>query len=133
MSTRLQLTDIRLAWPAVKPHVEALHNRYEMDWRPEDVYALCLSGHSFCWMCSDGFVIVNPRENPFTLQKELFVWICVHWGNNDLYEEWISDISEVAKQVSASTLIFESPREGWGRIAKKHGWRSMHNYQVPVL
>lgn len=132
MNSRLQLVDIRIIWDRIKPYIQDLRDRYGMDWRPEDVYARCMAGTSFCWVCKDGFLIVSPRENVFTLRKELFVWICVGWSGEDLIDEYFDDIREVARDVGATAILFESPREGFRRIAQKRQWPSMTTYTLGV-
>lgn len=130
-ANRFVLTDIRVAWDHIKDDVSALKTQYNLDWRPEDVYAECLMGRAFCWMCADGFVIVRPQENRYTLAKELFVWICVSRAEDGL-NDYYPDICEIAKDIGAETIIFESPREGFRRLAARNGWPSMTAYQLPV-
>lgn len=129
---RFKLTDIRLAWDRVGQPIADLQSRYKFDWRSEDVYARCLTGQSFCWLCEDGFVIVTPQENPFTLRKELFVWICIGWSGEDLINEYYDDICTIAKDIAASAIVFESPREGFLRMAKTNHWGVMSRYELKV-
>lgn len=129
---RLKMTDIRLAWDIIKPDIDALRVDLNMEWRSEDVYSQCLTGKSFLWGCSDGFVIVHPRENPFTLEKELFVWICVsHIG--DGLTEYYPDICAIAKDVHCTSIVFESPRDGFRKLAKANNWRSLTTHKMQVV
>lgn len=129
---RLKLVDIRLAWNAIKHDVAKLQALYNLDWRPEDVYAECRAGASFCYMCDDGFLIVRPQENRFTLAKELFVWICVSRAQDGL-TEYRSDINAIAKDIHATSIIFESPRDGFRKLAKANNWPAMTAYKLPVI
>ncbi|WP_031431833.1 hypothetical protein [Methylomicrobium agile] len=132
MNCRFELVDIRLVWDRIKADVDALKAEYNLDWRSEDVYAQCLMGRAFCYVCPDGFVIVKPQENPFTLAKELFVWICVGRGGDDL-NEYYPDICAIAKDIYATAIIFESPRPGFRRLAERNHWPGMTAYRLPVV
>lgn len=131
-NTRFELVDIRLAWDRIKADVIELKTRYNLDWRPEDVYAQCLIGRAFCYVCQDGFIIVKPQENQFTLAKELFVWICVSRASDGL-TEYYPDICAIAKDIYATAIIFESPRDGFRKLAKCNGWQAMTEYRLPVV
>ena len=128
---RLKLIDIRLAWSGINPIVERLKNQHHLDWKPEDVYAQCLMGRAFLYSCNDGFVIVKPQENQFTLDKELFVWICYSMHHDGL-TEYYSDICAIAKSIHAKAIIFESTREGFKKIAQQNNWQAMTSYKMPV-
>lgn len=128
---RLKLIDIRLVWGNIKPIVEDLKNKHHLDWSPEDIYAQCLMGRSFLYSCNDGFVIVKPQENQFTLDKELFVWIC-YSKHNDGLTEYYDDICAIAKDIYAKSILFGSSREGFRKIAKQKGWQSMTEYKINV-
>jgi hypothetical protein len=131
MVSRFTLVDIRLVWDRIKPDIEKLRSAWSFDWRPEDIYAQCLMGRAFCYLCEDGFVIVQPRENPYSLAKELFVWVCVSHAKDGVLE-YNRDISELAKEINATAIIFSSPREGFKKMAQQQGWRSMTEYTIPV-
>jgi len=131
MITRFTLVDIRLVWDAIKPNIEQLRKQWGFDWRPEDIYSQCLIGRAFCHTCADGFVIVQPRENSYTLEKELFVWVCYSSAHDGL-TEYYEDICLMAKSVHATSIIFSSPREGFRKLAKQKGWRTLTEYTLPV-
>lgn len=131
MTQRLLLQDIRLVWVQVKPAIERLIQQWQFDFKPEDIYSQCMMGRAFCYTCQDGFLIVKPQENQFTLAKELYVWICYSVAEDGLVE-YYPDINELAKDIHATSIIFESPREGFKRLAKHHHWRSITNYTMPV-
>ncbi len=131
MKSRLTLLDIRLVWGRVKPPIADLIAQYDLDFKPEDVYAQCLMGRAFCYVCDDGFIIVRPQENQFTLGKELFVWICYSKHNNGLVE-YHDDICAIARDIYATEIIFMSPRAGFKRLAERQNWKVMTEYRMPV-
>lgn len=128
---RLELTDIRQCWDSIAIDVEALRFTYGLDWRPEDIYAECRMGLAFCWLCGDGFVIVKPHENRFNNDKELFVWICVS-RRGDGMVEYYDDLCEIAKDIGATKIKFESQRQGFHRVAKEKGWTEMTEYTIKL-
>ncbi|MGZ4968040.1 MAG: hypothetical protein ACXV8O_01375 [Methylobacter sp.] len=131
MKSRLKLLDIRLVWDRVKPPIVDLITEWELDFKPEDIYAQCLMGRAFCYVCEDGFIIVRPQENQFNLKKELFVWICYSQHNNGLVE-YRSDIMAIAKDVYATEIVFMSPRDGFKKLAERENWKVMTEYRMPV-
>lgn len=131
MVTRFNLVDIRLVWDSIKPAIEQLREQWGFDWRAEDVYTQCYIGRAFCYTCAEGFIIVKPQENQYSLSKELFVWICYSTANNGLID-YLPDINALAKDIYATRIIFESPREGFRKLAKHNNWRSITNYTLTV-
>ena len=132
MTQRLILNDIRLVWTRIKPALEELQHTWQLDWKPEDIYAQCLMGIAFCYTCKDGFMILKPQENQYSLAKELFVWICYSTANDGLHE-YYPDIKQLAQDIQATAIIFASPRDGFKRLAKQNNWPSMTTYTLPVI
>jgi hypothetical protein len=128
---RFVLQDIRLVWDKIQPKVAKLQQERNFPWRPEDVYAQCLSGQSFCFTLDEVFIICNPQENQYTLAKELFIWIWYSESTED-FADYRYAINEVAKDIYATSIIFISPREGFKRLAKRHDWPSLTTYTLPV-
>lgn len=128
---RFVLQDIRLVWDKIQPKVAKLQQERNFPWRPEDVYAQCLSGQSFCFTLDEVFIICNPQENQYTLAKELFIWIWYSESTED-FADYRYAINEVAKDIYATSIIFISPREGFKRLAKQHDWPSLTTYTLPV-
>ena len=128
---RFVLQDIRLVWDKIQPKVAKLQQARNFPWRPEDVYAQCLSGQSFCFTLDEVFIICNPQENQYTLAKELFIWIWYSESTED-FADYRYAINEVAKDIYATSIIFISPREGFKRLAKQHDWPSLTTYTLPV-
>jgi hypothetical protein len=129
---RFGLFDIRRVWHLIKADIEFLITRYRLDFRPEDVYAQCLIGRAFCYLCDNGFLIVKPQENQFTLEPELFVWICCGEGDN-LIDDYYEDLLLIAQDIHAVRIVFETPRYGWKKYAKAKGWEpAMVTYRFPV-
>lgn len=119
---RLEQQDIRLQWDTIKPAIQALKDRYNLNWRPEDVYGACIAKRAFLYMDGSNFVILHDRINEFTAKVELFVWIAHSEDMNSL-NDYFGDICEIAKGIGADMITFSSQRPGFLKVADKKGWR----------
>lgn len=73
--------DIRKEWHWVKGGVEEiLHLDPNLTFRPEDVYASCLSGESELWVHPDFFNVLTIEVDPYTGDKTLLLWLS--WARN---------------------------------------------------
>lgn len=71
-----QVADIRKEWHWVKPGVEEiLHLDKNLTFRPEDIYASCLSGESQLWVHPNFFNVVTIEVDPFTGDKTFLLWL----------------------------------------------------------
>ena len=112
----LEELDIREAWPTIRPGLARLEDRFEPDWRGEDVYHACRAGEAHCFanVLSGEFVILTPRTNEYTLEKELFVWIA--WSPDPLAQDkYLDQLEDIARGIGAVKLIMRSPRRGFLR------------------
>ena len=71
-----QIGDIRREWDWVKPGIEeVIHLDPHAPYRPEDIYASCISGESHLWVHPEGFVITTTQWCKFTGEKTLLLWV----------------------------------------------------------
>ncbi len=118
MTDKLIETPIREAWARVKPRLEEIRKKYDTNWLPEDVYAECLKETAFLYEGPEGFIILVPQDDEYSLEKELLIWIV--WGNGaDLQEKYLPQIEKLAKELGATSLVMRSPRTGF---IKKGYW-----------
>jgi hypothetical protein len=90
-----------------------------------------ISGESQLWLCRDGFIVTRVIVNRFTGHRELFVWICYSESRNGIME-YYDDIKAIARAGKCYIIRFETQRDGFEKIAKKLGWRSMITYSFNV-
>ena len=112
----LRPRDIRETWDYLRPRVEQARLKGGGDWRPEDVYAACLSGAAHLWMCDEGaFCILQLERNTFTNDLELFVWVAWTPGTHPL-REYFEQVRGIARDAGAVRMRMLSKRRGWGRV-----------------
>jgi hypothetical protein len=86
------LANIRAEWDWVKEGVEEILGlSNHLTWRPEDVYASCLSGESGLWVSNrDWFVVSTIEVDQFNGQRTFLIWLS--WtrqrGNSVAAEIW---------------------------------------------
>jgi hypothetical protein len=120
---RLYPVDIRDHWDDIKQDVVDLQERYNFEWRPEDVYHECRSGDAYLYFGDKpGFIIFKEQSAEYTGEKELFVWmVCVPgMGNIDEYYE---DYTDIARRIGATKIVWSSPRKAFERLAKRNHWK----------
>lgn len=70
------LSDVRTEWGWVKYGVEEiLEEDRNLTFRPEDVYAACLSNQALLWTTDEGFVVSTGETDPFTGERTFLVWL----------------------------------------------------------
>jgi hypothetical protein len=113
----LKLADIRTEWDRIKPDLDALRWKINAAWRLEDVYAACVNQSAFLYVAPEGFIVVQPVTDTYTLDRYLHIWIAVSTapGGEDLVSRYQGQIDDLAKSNGYRKMTFESPRRGWLR------------------
>jgi len=109
---KLKATDIRQVWDDVQPGLQVIKNRFNPEWRTEDIYADCVSGNATLYMADGGFFVMRVDVERFTGQSTLFIWI-VYGKAEDEWESYLDEIETLARSVGAKSISFESPRKGY--------------------
>lgn len=117
----LVLKDIREVWDEIKPGLEHVRQKTEAPWRIEDVYATCVVGQASLYVGETGFVVVQPKNDPFTGEPELFIWVAYAEGQGNV-ERFQSAVDELARDHEFKKLTMWSTRSGW---AKHTGWKQV--------
>jgi hypothetical protein len=122
----LQLADIRREWDRLKPHIERLHARIKPEWRPEDVFAECAHQKAFLYLSEEGFLIVQPITDAYSLEQYMHVWIGLSYDGRigeGMALRYSKELEELARANGYRRITFESPRAGWLRRLKPlSGW-----------
>ena len=61
--------DIRTCWEEVKPGIVEILKDRTLSYRPEDVYAACVSEQAFLYKAAFGFVILTVEVDEFTKER----------------------------------------------------------------
>ena len=115
--------DIRTCWEEVKPGIVEILKDRTLSYRPEDVYAACVSEQAFLYKAAFGFVILTVEVDEFTKERTLFIWLGYTYekGNNIWVQkrDWFSQLAKSigCTYVAAHTKIKELEsyfiKEGW--------------------
>lgn len=120
----LEATDIRKVWETVRPGLEEIRAEMRADWRPEDLYAMCVNGQATLYTdpgASRGFVVVSRLQNEFT--GEPYLYVHAAWAPGErVGEVYLPQIEEIARKAGARFIEILSPRRGFERT----GWNLEH-------
>lgn len=109
--------EIYHVWKDVRKGLWVIKDKCKEKWIPEDIYFSLMQQQSQLYLLEDGFVIIYPRKS--WDGNELFIW-CAYCPEGDAVEKYEPYLMEMARNINARRLVFESPRN----------WRG-HGY-VPI-
>lgn len=118
MTDQLELKDIRDVWEDIRPGLEYTKNKVGAPWRPEDVYAACVAGVAFLYTGETGFVVAQPKTDPFNGKPELLIWIAFAQGEGNI-ERFQSAVDALATSNGFSKMTMWTNRPGFERVP---GW-----------
>jgi hypothetical protein len=103
--------DIRKEWHWVRPGVEEiLQLAPHFTFRPEDVYAACISQRAVLWVAEDGFVVSTSEVDPFTDERSMFLWLA--WAKKrgqDLVSKYQPFFERVGREAGYKHMETRSP------------------------
>lgn len=118
------LGDVRKEWDWVSKGVkEVLEGSPHLTYRPEDVYAACLTGQALLWITSEGFVVSTVEVDEFTDVRTFLVWIA--WagrrGNaNAAY--YLPFVEEQARRMGCGKIEVRTDHMPVAEYLKRGGW-----------
>lgn len=119
-------SDIRKVWNSVLPGLEYIKEKCNAAWRPEDVYAACLSGDADIFLVKNypnRFAVVQVKQCRFTLENSFLVWIAYDESNKYGAMNYLQELEEIAKNYNCDSVEFWSPRLGMKRLTEKSGYK----------
>lgn len=124
----LQSFDIRKVWDTVRPGLEYAVSKTLTDVRPEDCYAACVAGRWHLFKpdaASSDFVLLAQSVSVYTGDAFLIV-VAAYSKTGNAIDTYTSDIEAIARESGCKWIEFVSSRPGWGRHAKRHGFKPRH-------
>lgn len=120
-----KLSNIRDEWNWVKIGLqEILDENRTLTWRPEDVYAACLSGEADLFVAPEGFVVTTIKVDEFTDQRAFFIWIA--WaqerGSHNVLR-YFPFFENVARELECTSLEVWTPVDKVEPYLRSNGWR----------
>tara|TARA_X000001382_G_scaffold5992_1_gene4870 strand:+ start:7296 stop:7727 length:432 start_codon:yes stop_codon:yes gene_type:complete len=124
-SSEPDLANIREEWGWVKIGLqEILEENKHLTWRPEDVYAACVSGEAALFVAPEGFVVTAIRVDEFTGKKTLFLWAA--WakerGSRNILR-YSPFFENVARELECTSLETWTQVDGLEPYLRSEGWR----------
>jgi len=105
-------------WDKIREGLLEVKNKASDGWMPEDVYMALKSGHSTLHITEEnneytGFVVLTPMQD--YRGKKLHIWAAYHTAGKAV-EKYRPELVDMAKQIGAKRLCFESTRKGWEKF-----------------
>lgn len=118
------VADIRAEWVWVKTGVERiLEANKHLTYRPEDVYAACVSGEAVLWVTEEGFAVTTTEVDEFTNAKTLLIWIAWAKRKGQKVGHVHTDFFlEIAKEHEYTKLEIRSNVDNVGAYLTGSGW-----------
>jgi hypothetical protein len=123
------MANIRAEWDWVKEGVEEIKSiSPRVTWRPEDVYASCLSGESALWTSErDWFAVTTIKTDPFNGERSLFGWLMWSRRRGENIAHFISSFLEsIARQSGCVSVEAETTEDRLVEYYKTIGYESDH-------
>lgn len=114
----MEQQDIRLCWDQIRSGLEFTQKKISAPWRPEDIYAACVSGQASLYTGETGFVVVQPQQNRLDGSPELLVWVAYAEGQGNI-ERHQEAVDQLARDYGFARLVFWSNRTGFIKLP---GW-----------
>lgn len=127
--------DIREDWDKVRFGIEDLLQRNpHLNFRPEDVYAACVSKDALYWKTDECFVITTIETESFSGNQILFMWIVYSWVHKqDVSSKYIGFFKKAAKGIGISVIETRTNITSLGAKFVKTGWELDHmTYRLKV-
>lgn len=129
MTDQLTLVDVRDVWDDIRPGLEYTKSKVGAPWRPEDVYSACVAGVAYVYTGETGFVVAQPKTNPFNGKPELLIWIAFAKGDGNI-ERFQEAVDELAKDNDFTKLTMWTNRPGFEKVP---GWTQVAAVYERVL
>ncbi|WP_163557594.1 hypothetical protein [Halomonas sp. NO4] len=113
--SRLTPARIEDHWQAIRPCLDKVQTKAPARWSPDDVYAACVEGRAFLFVCPEGFCILRPLAGSVTTVQ---VWI-VYGEGDSLITRYEPEIERLAREIGARRLVFTSTRPGYRRVMRR--------------
>jgi hypothetical protein len=127
--SQLILQDIRECWDEIRPGLDHTRRKIDAPWRPEDVYAACVTGKAYLYTGDPGFIVVQSQINAFNGRPEMFLWVAYARGQDNI-ETFQDQVDEIAIEHGFDRIVMWSNRPGF---QKSSGWQSVANVYERVL
>jgi hypothetical protein len=122
--TQLEAFDVRGVWDRVKPGLDEIKAKTLPAWRVEDMYAACVAKRAHIFMpdaTGSDFVLLAQNHCEYSGKAYLMV-VAAYSKAGDAVATFQSEIDRIARESGCHWIDFCSPRIGWERHARTHGY-----------
>lgn len=121
--------NIREEWGWVRPGIEeVLSLDGYAGYRPEDVYAACLSNEATLWVHPDGFVVTTSEISRYTGEKTFLLWIASAKTRGGAvatdYTAFFEGVAKESKHVLLKTMTPHEPLAEY--LVANSGWQKIY-------
>jgi len=119
-----QIVSVRDHWEWVKRGVEEiLAEQPQLTFRPEDVYAACLSEQAHLWVVPEGFVITTGERDQFTGSRTFLFWLV--WAKErgqNFRDKYYPFFEHVARENGFQKIETRTPVSALEEYLVAEGW-----------
>jgi hypothetical protein len=109
------VTDLRAEWPRIRGYLEALLNKTDYEWIPEDVYMECRLGRAAVFISEDGCLVTKLIHDEMFDETTLFVWAAFS-THGDAIAHYQPEVVKIAQSANAAKIQFTSSRRGMDKL-----------------
>jgi len=110
-------------WPRVRPGLDSMDKGD--GWIPEDLYMALKNNSATLYM-----VTIDGKEHGFLVLRllpdfdgpRLHIWVLHSNSKVNLMAEFSDELDAIGKSNNATRITFSSTRNGWNKVAPKHGF-----------
>jgi hypothetical protein len=129
---RVQPSDLEAVLPFLVEGLDSCERHAPVEWRREEILATVAAGTAELWVgfkenALTGFIVFYMEER--ATYRQMVVWVIYGRGAFDD----VPCLKRMAKERGADRILFATRREGFKRIADKHGFEFIHSvYKMDV-
>ena len=120
-------------WELVKTGLQRIQDRAQDRWKAEDVYhhLKCNSMGLYVQDSGKGFAILQPVKG--WDGNELFIFAGYSLDSHDVVAQEIDSIKDIARNINAKRIRFQTKRKGWEKRAQEYGYTLGHvEYEIEL-
>lgn len=117
---------VTLVWAGLRPCFEIVRRKTNSPWLPEDVYTEIREARAslhlaFIEGALKGLFVLSAMNDRYTNERILVIWVAFS-SDPRIIDPCMEEIDKVARAAGIRRIISQSPRKGWIRRLRGHGY-----------
>lgn len=112
--------------------IERIKRRYGFDFPIDVLLREYDAGILALYICDDGFIVAKKNRDTYTDRLELYLWFAASWSGVNVLDRYYDDIQALARGLGCQSIVFDTKREGFKRMAKRKAWNVQHSYRIAL-